>query len=99
MLLGFVLGPLMEENLRRAMLIARGDVTRLLHPADLGGRCWRSALLSCWCCGAADDPQEARRGVRRIARLLATKCEAQEERSAPPRGFLERKRALTEESG
>jgi putative tricarboxylic transport membrane protein len=27
MLLGFVLGPLMEENLRRAMLIARGNVT------------------------------------------------------------------------
>src|SRR6201991_1552118 len=27
MLLGFVLGPLMEENLRRAMLIARGDWT------------------------------------------------------------------------
>jgi putative tricarboxylic transport membrane protein len=25
MLLGYVLGPLMEENLRRAMLIARGD--------------------------------------------------------------------------
>src|SRR5260370_25524347 len=25
--LGFVLGPLMEENLRRAMLIARGDAT------------------------------------------------------------------------
>jgi putative tricarboxylic transport membrane protein len=25
MLLGFVLGPLMEENLRRAMLLARGD--------------------------------------------------------------------------
>jgi putative tricarboxylic transport membrane protein len=27
MLLGFVLGPLMEENLRRAMLIQRGDWT------------------------------------------------------------------------
>src|SRR5881398_3036713 len=27
MILGFVLGPLMEENLRRAMLIARGDAT------------------------------------------------------------------------
>src|SRR6202521_420509 len=27
MLLGFILGPLMEENLRRAMLIARGDAT------------------------------------------------------------------------
>jgi putative tricarboxylic transport membrane protein len=26
MLLGFVLGPMMEENLRRAMLMARGDV-------------------------------------------------------------------------
>jgi putative tricarboxylic transport membrane protein len=25
MLLGFVLGPLLEENLRRAMLVARGD--------------------------------------------------------------------------
>jgi putative tricarboxylic transport membrane protein len=25
MILGFILGPLMEENLRRAMLIARGD--------------------------------------------------------------------------
>ena len=25
LLLGFVLGPLMEENLRRAMLISRGD--------------------------------------------------------------------------
>ena len=27
MLLGFVLGPLLEENLRRAMLVARGDAT------------------------------------------------------------------------
>ena len=27
LVLAFVLGPLMEENLRRAMLIARGDVT------------------------------------------------------------------------
>ncbi|MBV9556529.1 MAG: tripartite tricarboxylate transporter permease, partial [Pseudolabrys sp.] len=27
LVLSFVLGPLMEENLRRAMLIARGDAT------------------------------------------------------------------------
>ena len=27
MILGFVLGPLMEENLRRAMLLSRGDAT------------------------------------------------------------------------
>jgi putative tricarboxylic transport membrane protein len=31
MLLGFVLGPLMEENLRRAMLIARGDPMTFLY--------------------------------------------------------------------
>jgi putative tricarboxylic transport membrane protein len=30
MLIGFVLGPLMEENLRRAMLIGRGDATVFL---------------------------------------------------------------------
>ena len=36
MLLGFVLGPLMEENLRRAMLIARGDPIDVPDPADLG---------------------------------------------------------------
>ena len=27
LILGFVLGPLMEENLRRAMLLSRGDPT------------------------------------------------------------------------
>jgi TctA family transporter len=27
LLLGFVLGPLLEENLRRAMILARGDLT------------------------------------------------------------------------
>ena len=37
MLLGFVLGPLMEENLRRAMLIARGDATVFLtRPISAG---------------------------------------------------------------
>src|SRR5213594_975678 len=40
MLLGFILGPLMEENLRRAMLIARGDpsvfVTRPISGALIG---------------------------------------------------------------
>jgi TctA family transporter len=27
LLLGFILGPMMEENMRRAMVIARGDFT------------------------------------------------------------------------
>jgi putative tricarboxylic transport membrane protein len=37
MLLGFVLGPLMEENLRRAMLIARGDWTVFFTRPISGG--------------------------------------------------------------
>jgi TctA family transporter len=40
MLLGFVLGPMMEENLRRALLISRGDpgvlVTRPISATFLG---------------------------------------------------------------
>jgi putative tricarboxylic transport membrane protein len=37
MLLGFVLGPLMEENLRRAMLIARGDPSTFFTRPISGG--------------------------------------------------------------
>jgi TctA family transporter len=37
MILGFVLGPLMEENLRRAMKISGGDPMIFLHrPISLG---------------------------------------------------------------
>ncbi|MXQ14424.1 tripartite tricarboxylate transporter permease [Microvirga makkahensis] len=37
MLLGFVLGKLMEENLRRALIISRGDMTTFLtHPISAG---------------------------------------------------------------
>ncbi len=45
MLLGFVLGPLMEENLRRAMLIARGDVTVFFTRPISGGLLLLSAVL------------------------------------------------------
>jgi TctA family transporter len=34
MILGFILGPLMEENLRRAMLLSRGDPTVFFNPVD-----------------------------------------------------------------
>ena len=64
MLLGFVLGPLMEENLRRAMLIARGDPTDVPDAADLG-RAARARGAPAGAGAAADDPQQARRGVRR----------------------------------
>ena len=45
LLLGFVLGPLMEENLRRAMLIARGDVTVFITRPISGGMLAVALLL------------------------------------------------------
>jgi putative tricarboxylic transport membrane protein len=37
LLLGFILGPMMEENLRRALLLAHGDATVFLtRPLSLG---------------------------------------------------------------
>jgi TctA family transporter len=37
LILGFVLGPLMEENLRRALLISRGDpMVFVQEPISLG---------------------------------------------------------------
>jgi putative tricarboxylic transport membrane protein len=45
MLLGFVLGPLMEENLRRAMLIGRGDPTVFLTRPISGTLLAIAALL------------------------------------------------------
>ena len=46
MLLGFVLGPLMEENLRRAMLLARGDATVFFtRPISAGLMALSIALL------------------------------------------------------
>jgi putative tricarboxylic transport membrane protein len=45
MLLGFVLGPLMEENLRRAMLIARGDPSTFVTRPISGGLIAVAAFL------------------------------------------------------
>ncbi len=44
-LLGYVLGPLMEENLRRAMLIARGDVTVFVTRPISGGLLFVALVL------------------------------------------------------
>ena len=38
LVLGLVLGPMMEEYLRRALLISLGDPQHLLHAADLAPR-------------------------------------------------------------
>src|SRR5215218_6775945 len=45
MLLGYVLGPLMEENLRRAMLIARGDPSVFVTRPISGGLLAVAAVL------------------------------------------------------
>jgi len=45
MLLGYVLGPLMEENLRRAMLIARGDPSTFVTRPISGGLLALAVLL------------------------------------------------------
>ena len=61
MLLGFVLGPLMEENLRRAMLIARGDPTIFLTRPISAGLLRGDALLVVG--DPADDPPAKREEV------------------------------------
>jgi TctA family transporter len=46
LVLGFVLGPLMEENLRRAMLLSRGDpMVFFQRPISLSLMCFTIALL------------------------------------------------------
>jgi putative tricarboxylic transport membrane protein len=46
LLLGFVLGPMLEENLRRAMIISRGDASVFLtHPLSLALLLISAALL------------------------------------------------------
>ena len=67
MILGFVLGPLMEENLRRAMLIARGDATVFLT-RPISATLLGISAVPAGPGGAADDPRQARRGVHRVDR-------------------------------
>ncbi|MCB1466734.1 MAG: tripartite tricarboxylate transporter permease [Rhizobiaceae bacterium] len=47
LLLGFVLGPLLEQNLRTAMILFRGDATRFLGEPLSAGLLGVSALLIC----------------------------------------------------
>jgi TctA family transporter len=47
LLLGFILGPMMEENLRRAMLLSRGDPTVFFtRPLSLTMLLMAAALLA-----------------------------------------------------
>lgn len=48
LILGFVLGPMIEENLRRAMLMARGDPYRMMSDPLTGTILAISALMVAW---------------------------------------------------
>lgn len=48
LLLGFVLGPMMEENFRRTMLLARGDFFALFQRPIAGTILFVTALLIAW---------------------------------------------------
>lgn len=48
LILGFVLGPMLEENLRRSMLMARGDAMRLISDPLTGTILSLSVLLLIW---------------------------------------------------
>jgi putative tricarboxylic transport membrane protein len=45
LLLGFILGPMMEENLRKAMSIARGDIFEILMRPLTGTLIASAAIL------------------------------------------------------
>jgi len=48
LLLGFVLGPLMEENLRRALLLSRGDMATFINRPISGTLLLIAALMLSW---------------------------------------------------
>jgi TctA family transporter len=48
MLLGFVLGPLVEENLRRALLLSRGDMMTFVERPISASVMAVTALLLLW---------------------------------------------------
>ena len=69
LILGFVLGPMMEENLRRALLISRGDpMVFLQEPISLAFLLVAVGLAGGAC--RASDPRQARGGAEGVARSL-----------------------------
>src|SRR5262249_24064563 len=66
LVLAFVLGPLMEENLRRA---DRAGGRHCVCPAADLGRASRGRVVFAGARRPSDDPQTTRRSVRRIAQI------------------------------
>ena len=64
LILGMVLGPMLEENLRRALMISQGDPT-ILFTKPISAGFLIAALILLGDRPGADHPQEARGGLRR----------------------------------
>ncbi len=65
LLLGFVLGPLMEENLRRSLLLSRGDMMTFIdRPISAGLLAVCLALLAWSAVGSVRDQMRARERLR-----------------------------------
>ncbi len=62
LLLGYILGPMMEEHLRRALLLGHGDPMRVLHQPDLGDVAGRGRT-GAWRLRPAGPAEEEGRGV------------------------------------
>ena len=67
LLLGYVLGPMLEENLRRGMLLARGDVVRFVSDPLTGSILAISAALLAWSAWAAVAGMIRARRAPRVA--------------------------------
>lgn len=61
LLIGFVLGPMMEENFRRAMLFSRGDYMTFINQPVSGTLLALSALLLLWAVWSAFRTRSRRR--------------------------------------
>jgi putative tricarboxylic transport membrane protein len=75
LLLGFILGPMMEENLRRALLLSRGDWTVFATRPLVGGIAGGGAIADRHR-AAAIGQEKARRDVRRRLIVAAVPASA-----------------------
>ena len=65
LLIGFILGPMLEENFRRAMVITRGSFVALLERPVTAGFLAATVLLLIWMViSAIKERREARRQVK-----------------------------------
>ena len=74
LLLGFVLGPLMEENLRRALLLSYGDLTTFITNPISAGILATSALILLWSIGNVLRRFAQRRARRGISHAHPERC-------------------------